>query len=101
MKTNNVFSATSKPPKKYTTVVSTVPVIKLKIDEVEQFVKENVNCFTITEDKVTVERDATKGTAPYSTSYGYTNITINDNNIIFSFFAIKDIIVAIAKLIDA
>ena len=41
MKTNNVFSATSNPPKKYTTVVSTVPVIKLKIDEVEQFVKNH------------------------------------------------------------
>lgn len=31
----------------------------------------------ITEDMVTVATDSTKGTAPYSTSYGYTNITVN------------------------
>ncbi len=31
----------------------------------------------ITEDMVTVTTDATKGVAPYSTSYGYTNITVD------------------------
>lgn len=35
--------------------------------------------YIITEDKVTVTTDATKGVAPYNTSYGYTNITINAN----------------------
>lgn len=33
-----------------------------------------VDVLAITEDKVTVTTDATKGVAPYSTSYGYTNI---------------------------
>lgn len=33
--------------------------------------------FAITEDIVTVTTDATKGVAPYSTSYGYTNIEID------------------------
>lgn len=33
--------------------------------------------FAITEDIVTVTTDDTKGVAPYSTSYGYTNIEIN------------------------
>lgn len=33
-----------------------------------------VDILAITEDKVTVTTDATKGVAPYSTSYGYTNI---------------------------
>ena len=31
----------------------------------------------ITEDMVTVTTDATKGVSPYSTSYGYTNITVD------------------------
>lgn len=34
--------------------------------------------FVITEDMVTVTTDETKGVAPYSTSYGYTNIEINN-----------------------
>lgn len=38
--------------------------------------QDTVNLFCITEDMVTVEQDATKGVAPYSTSYGHTNITI-------------------------
>ena len=42
-------------------------------------VDNSIKSFVITEDMVTVETDATKGVAPYSTSYGYTNITINDN----------------------
>lgn len=33
--------------------------------------------FAITEDIVTVTTDDTKGVAPYSTSYGYTNIEVN------------------------
>lgn len=69
--------------------------------EVEQFVKENVNCFTITEDKVTVERDATKGTAPYSASYGYTNITINDNNIVWKEGAIYVFVVNTAMAVNS
>ena len=28
---------------------------------------------------VSVSTDATKGVSPYNTSYGYTNITVNDN----------------------
>ena len=35
------------------------------------------NVFIITEDDVTVSRDATKWVAPYNTSYGYTNIDIS------------------------
>lgn len=35
------------------------------------------NVFIITEDDVTVSTDATKWVAPYSTSYGYTNIDIS------------------------
>lgn len=35
--------------------------------------------FAITEDMFDIEYDATKGVAPYSTSYGYTNITISAN----------------------
>jgi len=37
------------------------------------------NCYAISEDMFTLTTDATKGVAPYSTSYGYTNITIADN----------------------
>lgn len=33
--------------------------------------------FIINEDDCTIETDATKGVAPYSTSYGYTNVTID------------------------
>lgn len=33
--------------------------------------------FVITEDIVTVTTDSTKGVAPYSTSYGYTNVTVS------------------------
>lgn len=36
--------------------------------------------FVVTEDIVSVEKDSTKGVAPYSTSYGYTNITISENS---------------------
>lgn len=39
----------------------------------------NSNQFVITEDMFDLELDATKGVAPYSTSYGYTNITIHDD----------------------
>lgn len=35
--------------------------------------------YIITEDMVTVTTDATKGVAPYNTSYGYTNIDIDAN----------------------
>lgn len=35
--------------------------------------------FIITEDIVSVATDDTKGVAPYNTSYGYTNITIDSN----------------------
>ena len=69
--------------------------------EVEQFVKENINCFTITEDMVTVEKDATKGTAPYSTAYGYTNITINDNSIIWKEGAIYVFVVNTAMAVNS
>lgn len=41
--------------------------------------KQDKKYFVITEDMVTVAQDATKGVSPYNTSYGYTNITINDN----------------------
>ena len=37
------------------------------------------NVFVITEDMVTVVKDDTKGVAPYSTSYGYTNITVSED----------------------
>ena len=35
--------------------------------------------FVITEDMFDLEYDDTKGVAPYSTSYGYTNVTIHDD----------------------
>lgn len=35
--------------------------------------------FGITEDMFTLTTDSTKGVSPYSTSYGYTNITINED----------------------
>lgn len=35
------------------------------------------NILLITEDMVTVTKESTKGVAPYSTSYGYTSITVN------------------------
>lgn len=38
---------------------------------------DNSDFLVITEDMVTVTKDNTKGVAPYSTSYGYTTITIN------------------------
>lgn len=38
---------------------------------------DNSDFLVITEDMVTVTKDDTKGVAPYSTSYGYTTITIN------------------------
>lgn len=38
----------------------------------------NTEFLLITEDMVTVATDSTKGVAPFSTSYGYTNITVND-----------------------
>jgi len=39
----------------------------------------DANYIPITEDMVTVTTDPTQGVAPYSTSYGYTNITVNLN----------------------
>ena len=39
------------------------------------------NYFIITEDMVTVTTEDTYGVAPYSTSYYYTNITINDSSV--------------------
>lgn len=41
--------------------------------------KSQIKVFVITESMVSVSTDATKGVAPYNTSYGYTNITVNDN----------------------
>lgn len=36
------------------------------------------NVLIITEDNVTVKKDSTKGVDPYNTSYGHTNITVNN-----------------------
>ena len=41
--------------------------------------KSQIKAFVITESMVSVSTDATKGVSPYNTSYGYTNITVNDN----------------------
>jgi len=41
--------------------------------------KTQIKNYAITEDIVTVTKDSTKWVAPYSTSYGYTNIDINAN----------------------
>ena len=52
---------------------------------------------------VSVSTDATKGVAPYNTSYGYTNITVNDNagvewveGALFIFFINTSMVVASA-----
>lgn len=51
-------------------------------DAVARELASNAKCkvHAITESMVTVATDATKGVSPYNTSYGYTNITINDTN---------------------
>lgn len=41
--------------------------------------RSEVKTFIINEDDVDISTDDTKGTAPYSTTYGYTNITIHED----------------------
>ena len=40
----------------------------------------NIKTYTITEDITTVTTEATAWVSPYDTSYGYTNITIDENS---------------------
>ncbi len=44
-------------------------------------VVKNQALFVIKESDVTVATDATKGVSPYNTSYGYTDITINNSDV--------------------
>lgn len=48
------------------------------IDITDNKISNNIQ-FVITEDMFDLEYDDTKGVAPYSTSYGYTNVTIHDD----------------------
>lgn len=46
-------------------------------DMLTEQIADSSQLLLITEDMVTVTKESTKGVAPYSTSYGYTSITVN------------------------
>lgn len=64
----------------------------------------NIKTYTITEDITTVTTEATTWISPYDTSYGYTNITIDENSwikwkewAIYSFVVNTEMVVASAN----
>ncbi|HEL0590418.1 TPA: hypothetical protein TUT18_000160 [Streptococcus equi subsp. zooepidemicus] len=50
-------------------------------DDPQPIEKVRLPLYAITEDMCIVEKDDTKGVAPYSTSYGYTNITVDSERL--------------------